>query len=122
MPPGVTRQAVTTLAIQTVSVSSTVSTATATVTDRPVVTLTGDRLGNQYVAGSFDCLDSQSDPNPNCWDVLDMDEWLPVWLSQVITSALLSFTNTRLSIDRLHHVQQASNPTLHAGMARSHGQ
>ena len=103
--------------------SSTVSTATATITNRPVVTLTSDRLGNQYVAGSFDCLDSQSDPDPDCWGVLDMDEWLPVWLSQVIIpSALLPFTNIRLSIIRLHHVQQASNPTLRAGMARSHGQ
>ncbi|KAL2036494.1 hypothetical protein N7G274_010760 [Stereocaulon virgatum] len=80
-PPGVTKQALS-LAIQTVSVSQSISTATATVTNRPVVTLSSDRLESQYAVGNFNCLNGLGDPDPRCWDVLEMDRWLPAWLQQ----------------------------------------
>lgn len=43
----------------------------------PVVNLSTDGPDAQYVAGSFDCLDEGSEFNPECWSVLNINQWLP---------------------------------------------
>ena len=106
VPPGATNYPVT---VKTVSLSSTVSTATATVTNRPVVTLTSDGPPSQYRAGGFDCLDAYSDPNPGCWEVLNMDQWLPAWLQQVKISRYPSILLPCLGTQLIQQTPPCSN-------------
>ena len=46
----------------------------------PVVSLSGDVQGKTYkTINGFDCLDLGSPHKAECWDILELDDWLPQW-------------------------------------------
>lgn len=54
----------------------------APISPRPAITLTSDGRINRYPTTRFDCWNNLDDYNPECWDVLNLDEWLAEWFLQ----------------------------------------